>query len=226
MAHKYVYLFSEGDATMRELLGGKGANLSEMTKIGLPVPQGFTISTEACTKYYEDGRQINDGIMAEIMEYISKMENITGKKFGDKKNDPFAKYPELNALVDHYTTSANQMVLDLTNGGHIEFRTRGNGSDMGRGGTFDLVVIDEAQSYTEAQAASLSPLNSAAPSGSPQTILMGTPPDPSNLSKGFIFANSINEIKENPTKEMSLDEVKEILCPDGSKIKKETGELI
>lgn len=121
------------------------------------------------------------------------------KKFGDKKNDPFAKYPELNALVDHYTTSANQMVLDLTNGGHIEFRTRGNGSDMGRGGTFDLVVIDEAQSYTEAQAASLSPLNSAAPSGSPQTILMGTPPDPSNLSKGFIFANSINEIKENPT---------------------------
>ncbi len=83
---KYVYLFSEGDATMREVLGGKGANLAEMTKIGLPVPQGFTISTEACTKYYEDGRQINDSIMAEIMENIEKLENITGKKFGDKEN--------------------------------------------------------------------------------------------------------------------------------------------
>ena len=86
MAKKYVYLFSEGDATMRELLGGKGANLAEMTKIGLPVPQGFTISTEACTQYYEDGRQINDEIMAQIMEYIVKMEEITGKKFGDKEN--------------------------------------------------------------------------------------------------------------------------------------------
>ena len=83
---KYVYLFSEGDANMRELLGGKGANLAEMTKIGLPVPQGFTISTEACTQYYEDGRQINPEIQAEIMEYIDKMEAITGKKFGDKKN--------------------------------------------------------------------------------------------------------------------------------------------
>ena len=83
---KYVYLFSEGNATMRELLGGKGANLAEMTNLGLPVPQGFTISTEACTQYYEDGRQINDGIMAEIMENISKMEAITGKKFGDKEN--------------------------------------------------------------------------------------------------------------------------------------------
>ena len=86
MSHKYVYLFSEGDASMRELLGGKGANLAEMTKIGLPVPQGFTISTEACTQYYEDGRQINADIQAEIMENIEKMENITGKKFGDKKN--------------------------------------------------------------------------------------------------------------------------------------------
>ena len=83
---KYVYLFSEGDASMRELLGGKGANLAEMTKIGLPVPQGFTISTEACTKYYEDGKQINDDIMAEIMENIVKMEAITGKKFGDLEN--------------------------------------------------------------------------------------------------------------------------------------------
>ncbi len=86
MAHKYCYLFTEGNANMRELLGGKGANLAEMTNIGLPVPQGFTITTEACTQYYEDGRQINDGIMAEIMEYISKMEQITGKKFGDHEN--------------------------------------------------------------------------------------------------------------------------------------------
>ena len=83
---KYVYLFSEGNAKMRELLGGKGANLAEMTNIGLPVPQGFTITTEACTQYYEDGRQINDEIMAQIMEYIAKMEEITGKKFGDMEN--------------------------------------------------------------------------------------------------------------------------------------------
>ena len=86
MSHKYVYLFSEGDGSMRELLGGKGANLAEMTKLGLPVPQGFTISTEACTQYYEDGRKINDDIQAEIMEYVGKMEGITGKKFGDKEN--------------------------------------------------------------------------------------------------------------------------------------------
>ena len=86
MGKKYCYLFSEGNANMRELLGGKGANLAEMTNLGLPVPQGFTISTEACTQYYEDGRQINDEIMAEIMEYIGKMEEITGKKFGDKEN--------------------------------------------------------------------------------------------------------------------------------------------
>jgi len=86
MSKKYVYLFSEGDATMRELLGGKGANLAEMTNIGLPVPQGFTITTEACTRYYEDGRMINDEIMAQIMEYIEKMEAIVGKKFGDKEN--------------------------------------------------------------------------------------------------------------------------------------------
>ncbi len=83
---KYVYLFSEGDASMRELLGGKGANLAEMTKIGLPVPQGFTIATTACTKYYEDGKQINPEIQAEIMTYIDKMEEICGKKFGDKEN--------------------------------------------------------------------------------------------------------------------------------------------
>ncbi|MGI6254965.1 MAG: pyruvate, phosphate dikinase [Acutalibacter sp.] len=86
MSYKYVYLFSEGDGSMRELLGGKGANLAEMTKLGLPVPQGFTITTEACTQYYEDGRQINDEIQAQIMEYVGKMEEITGKKFGDKEN--------------------------------------------------------------------------------------------------------------------------------------------
>ncbi len=83
---KFVYLFSEGNATMRNLLGGKGANLAEMTAIGLPVPQGFTITTEACTQYYEDGRKINDEIQAQIMEYISKMEEVCGKKFGDKEN--------------------------------------------------------------------------------------------------------------------------------------------
>ncbi len=86
MSKKYCYLFTEGNANMRELLGGKGANLAEMTNIGLPVPQGFTITTEACTQYYEDGQKINDGIFAEIMEYIEKMESITGKKFGDMEN--------------------------------------------------------------------------------------------------------------------------------------------
>ena len=86
MSKKYCYLFSEGNASMREILGGKGANLAEMTNIGLPVPQGFTISTEACTQYYEDGRQINADIQAEINEYIVKMEEVTGKKFGDLEN--------------------------------------------------------------------------------------------------------------------------------------------
>ena len=86
MSHKYVYLFTEGNGSMRELLGGKGANLAEMTNIGLPVPQGFTISTEACTQYYEDGRKINADIQAQIMEYVDKLEEITGKKFGDLEN--------------------------------------------------------------------------------------------------------------------------------------------
>ena len=86
MSKKFVYLFKEGNATMRELLGGKGANLAEMTKLGLPVPQGFTVSTEACTQYYEDGRKINDEIQAQIMEYIVKMEGVVGKKFGDLEN--------------------------------------------------------------------------------------------------------------------------------------------
>lgn len=119
------------------------------------------------------------------------------KKFGTKKGDPFAEYPELNALVDHYTTSAGQMVLDLINGAHIEFRTRGSNSDMGRGGTFDLVVIDEAQAYTEAQDAALAPLNSAAPTGSPQTILMGTPPLITG-DKGQVFLRSIQSFYKTP----------------------------
>lgn len=120
------------------------------------------------------------------------------EKFGERKNDPFAKYPELNALVKRYTTSANQMVLDLKNGAHIEFRTRGSNSDMGRGGTFDLVVVDEAQSYTDAQDAALSPLNSAAPTGSPQTILMGTVPDPTAAYKGEKFASIRHGLHSSP----------------------------
>ena len=83
---KYVYMFSEGDASMRNLLGGKGANLAEMTKLGLPVPQGFTISTEACTAYYDDGKKINDEITQQIQEAVVKLEEIAGKKFGDKQN--------------------------------------------------------------------------------------------------------------------------------------------
>ena len=86
MSKKFVYLFTEGNGTMRELLGGKGANLAEMTNIGLPVPQGFTITTEACTQYYEDGRKINEDIQKEILEYVTKLEGITGKKFGDLEN--------------------------------------------------------------------------------------------------------------------------------------------
>ena len=86
MANKWVYLFEEGDAGMRNTLGGKGANLAEMTRLGLPVPQGFTITTQACTQYYEDGQNINDEIMEQILDHITKLEKITGKKFGDKEN--------------------------------------------------------------------------------------------------------------------------------------------
>ena len=86
MARKWVYLFTEGKAEMRELLGGKGANLAEMTNIGLPVPQGFTVTTEPCTQYYEDGKKINDEILGQIDEHITKLEGITGKKFGDHEN--------------------------------------------------------------------------------------------------------------------------------------------
>lgn len=86
MSKKWVYSFKEGDMSMRNLLGGKGANLAEMTSIGLPVPQGFTITTEACTQYYEDGRKINDEIMSQVMDGVAEMERINGKKFGDLKN--------------------------------------------------------------------------------------------------------------------------------------------
>ena len=86
MTKKFVYLFKEGNGTMRELLGGKGANLSEMTNLGMPVPQGFTITTEACTQYYADGEAINNDIQKEIMDYVKELENISGKKFGDLEN--------------------------------------------------------------------------------------------------------------------------------------------
>lgn len=120
------------------------------------------------------------------------------KKFGERKNDPMARFPELNALVDRYTTSANMMVLDLKNGAHIEFRTRGNNDDVGRGGTFDLVVVDEAQSYTDEQDAALSPLNSAAPTGSPQFIMTGTVPKPTSAHKGEKFASVRASLHDDP----------------------------
>ena len=119
-------------------------------------------------------------------------------KFGERKNDPHAKFPELNALVKRYTISSNQMILDLKNGAHIEFRTRGNNDDVGRGGTFDLVVVDEAQSYTDEQDAALSPLNSAAPTGSPQFIMTGTVPKPTNPHKGEKFASIRSTLHDDP----------------------------
>jgi hypothetical protein len=128
------------------------------------------------------------------------------EKFGECRHDINAKYPELNRLVDRYTTSANQMILDLKDGGHIEFRTRGTGGDMGRGGTFDLIVIDEAQSYTDEQDASLSPLNSAAPSGSPQTILMGTVPDPRKPHKGEVYMRLRDMAHEEPYEGLCIHE--------------------
>lgn len=127
-------------------------------------------------------------------------------KFGNCRNDPNAKYKELNTLVAKYTTSANQMVLDLTNGGHIEFRTRGTGGDTGRGGTFDLIVVDEAQCYTDESDAALSPLNSAAPHGSPQTILMGTVPDPTKPHKGEVFARLRSAAHNDPYEGMCIHE--------------------
>ena len=120
------------------------------------------------------------------------------KKFGERKNDPHAKYPELNSLVKRYTTSQNQMALDLRNGAHIEFRTRGNNDDVGRGGTFDLLVVDEAQSYTDEQDAAISPLNSAAPTGSPQFIMTGTVPKPTSPHKGERFASIRASLHSDP----------------------------
>ena len=97
--HKYVYLFSEGNGSMRELLGGKGANLAEMTNLGMPVPQGFTVTTEACTQYYADGRQINDEITADIFEHVKGLEKITGKTFGDPACPVAAHRTSLNRAI-------------------------------------------------------------------------------------------------------------------------------
>lgn len=132
-------------------------------------------------------------------------------KFGQSRDDPLAVYPELNAMVDHYTTSANQMVLQLNNGGKIEFRTRGRGDASGRGSTCDLLIIDEAQEYTEAQDSALSSLVSAAPHGSPQTIMMGTVPDPAN-PKGTPFRRARDSMHKSPDvgeciSEWAVDEV-------------------
>ncbi len=102
MGKKFVYLFSEGNGSMRELLGGKGANLAEMTNLGMPVPQGFTVTTEACTQYYADGGKINDEIQAEIFEYMGKLEEIAGKKFGDPRTRCLSRFvpeQELPCLV-------------------------------------------------------------------------------------------------------------------------------
>ena len=135
---------------------------------------------------------------AQEFQTAQKAFNRLRKKFGERKNDPNAKYPELNALVQRYTTSSNQMVLDLSNGGHIEFRTRGANDDVGRGGTFALVVVDEGQSYTEEQDAALSPLISAAPHGSPQFIIMGTVPNPKTAHKGAKFATLRSMMHNDP----------------------------
>jgi hypothetical protein len=128
------------------------------------------------------------------------------EKFGECRNDPNAKYPELNRLVRKYTRSRGQMILDLTNGGHIEFRTRGKSGNMGRGGTYDLVVIDEAQIYTDQQDAALSPLNSAAPLGNPQTILMGTVPNPEKPVEGEVFNRLIDAAHNSPYPGMCIHE--------------------
>ena len=120
MANKWVYLFTEGNANMRELLGGKGANLAEMTGLGLPVPQGFTITTEACTQYYEDGREINAEIQGQINEYIVKMEEITGKKFGDKENPLLvsvrsgARASMPGMMIQSLTSVLTKMLLKLS----------------------------------------------------------------------------------------------------------------
>ncbi|MBQ9002199.1 MAG: hypothetical protein IJ087_10130 [Eggerthellaceae bacterium] len=169
-------------------LDGDGKLLNKLCVLPVPRQNG---KTGVCDPRETWGLiQRGEWILHTAQEYqtAKKAFDRLRVKFGECKNDPHAKYPELNRLVDRYTTSANQMVLDLTNGAHIEFRTRGSSGDMGRGGTFDLVVVDEAQCYTEAQDSALSPLNSAAPSGSPQTILMGTVPEPGSYKGAKFYA--------------------------------------
>lgn len=179
-------------------LDDKGKLLNSLCVLPVPRQNGKT----GCCDPRETWGLIHRGewILHTAQEYqtAKKAFDRLRKKFGECKNDPRAKYPELNALVKKYTTSANQMVLDLKNGAHIEFRTRGSNDDVGRGGTFDLVVVDEAQSYTDAQDAALSPLNSAAPSGSPQTILMGTVPSPTSAYKGEKFALIRDSLHKDP----------------------------
>ena len=179
-------------------LDDKGRLLNSLCVLAVPRQNGKTGVSDPRETWglMHRGEQILH--TAQEFQTAQKAFNRLRKKFGVCKNDPAAEFPELNRLVDHYTTSANQMVLDLKNGGHIEFRTRGSNSDMGRGGTFDLIVIDEAQSYTDAQDASLSPLNSAAPSGQPQTILMGTVPTPESAYKGEKFASIRAAMHSNP----------------------------
>lgn len=140
------------------------------------------------------------------------------KKFGNFKGDPQAEYPELNALVDHYTTSANQMILSLVNGSRIEYRTRGSSPSSGRGNTCDLLIIDEAQEFTDTQDAAWSSLNSAAPHGNPQTIYMGTVPD-NGSGKGTVFTRLRNNMHLNPQpgdciNEWAADEVGDPLDED------------
>ena len=152
MSKKYLYLFTEGDASMRELLGGKGANLAEMTKVGLPVPQGFTISTEACTQYYEDGRQINSEIQAQIMEYIAKMEEINGKKFGDLKN------PLLVSVRSGARASMPGMMDTILNLGLnddvVEAMIAGNSDPKFARFVYDIAVMAQASFGNSATSAS------------------------------------------------------------------------
>lgn len=179
-------------------LDDRGQLLNSMCVLAVPRQNGKT----GCCDPRETWGLVRRGewILHTAQEYqtAQKAFDRLRAKFGTRKNDPYAEFPELNALVKKYTVSAGQMVLDLKGGGHIEFRTRGSNGDVGRGGTFDLVVVDEAQSYTDAQDAALSPLNSAAPSGSPQTIFMGTVPDPSAAQKGEKFAAIRTSMHSDP----------------------------
>lgn len=180
-------------------LDDEGALLNSLCVLEVPRQNGKTGVSDPRETYGLVVR--GEWILHTAQEYQTtrKAFDRLREKFGMRKNDPRARYPELNALVENYTTSANQMVLDLKNGGHIEFRTRGNSDDVARGGTFDLIVVDEAQSYTEDQDAALSPLNSAAPHGSPQTIMMGTVPNPEKPQKGAVFARQRRLLHESPS---------------------------